>query len=64
MGHPSCLLPLHVRTSYDAEDKHSPVQQIHVYTAITFLVKKTRPLHLVLVVLMAGRQNADGFRNL
>ena len=37
------------RTSYGAEDKCSLVQQICVYIALTFLVRKTGPIHLGLV---------------
>ena len=40
--------------SYGAKDKHSLVQQNYVYTVITFIVRKTRPMRLVLQ--QAGRQ--------
>ena len=43
-------------TSYGAKDKHSLVQWIRIWTAITFLVKKNWTPRLALVGLMAGRQ--------
>ena len=44
------------RTSYTAKDKRSLLQWIHIQTTITFLVRETGPLRLVLVDLTAGRQ--------
>ena len=44
------------RTSYGAEDKHSLLQQIRIYTVIALLVRKTGHIHLVLVGLIIGWQ--------
>ena len=44
------------RISYGAEDKYSLVQQSCVNTVITLIKRKTGPIHLVLVGIMAGWQ--------
>ena len=55
------------RINYGTEDKDYLVQQIHVSRVISFYVRKTGPIHLVLVDLMAGWQVdstcTGGFKN-